>query len=119
MTEDMIAGAVLYAADLHHLAAFYATALGFHERHRDAEHVVLESRGFQLVLLQRDPSTLAPDGAALTRRSDVAIKPVFVVDSIAAAREAATGAGGVVTRGDTSGGSGTIACATASIRKET
>jgi predicted enzyme related to lactoylglutathione lyase len=96
MTDDVVAGPLLYVADLDRLAAFYATVLGFLERGRDADHVVLESRGFQLVLLQRDPSTIAASRGTLGRRSEVAIKPVFVVPSIEAAREAASAAGGVV-----------------------
>jgi len=58
VSVESIAGAVLYAKDMHRVAAFYAEVLGLHPVNRDEEHVVLESRGFQLVVL-RIPSRIA------------------------------------------------------------
>lgn len=99
MTDEITAGAVIYAADLDCLAAFYVTALGFHERGRDSDHVVLEANGFQLVLLKRDVVTVTAADAESTprpRRSECAIKPVFMVTRIADARAASATVGGVI-----------------------
>jgi predicted enzyme related to lactoylglutathione lyase len=97
MTNEITAGAVMYVADLGALAAFYAAALGFSERMRDADHVVLEANAFQLVLLKRDaPTVAAADAGGAPRRSDSAIKPVFIVTSIGDARAAATTVGGLI-----------------------
>ncbi|MEP7384299.1 MAG: hypothetical protein ABI910_21660 [Gemmatimonadota bacterium] len=99
MTNEITAGAVIYVADLGALTAFYAAALGFSERMRDADHVVLETNAFQLVLLKRDSPTVAAvdaGGSPWPRRSDGAIKPVFIVASIGDARAAATDVGGLI-----------------------
>lgn len=99
MINEITAGAVIYVADLGVIAAFYAAALGFSERMRDADHVVLESNAFQLVLLKRDSPTVATAGAGGSpwpRRSDSAVKPVFIVTSIGDARAAASNVGGLI-----------------------
>lgn len=108
MTADSIAGGmVVYAADIHRLAAFYSAALGLDERARDAEHVRLVGHAFEVVLLARGESGAGSAGSAGSstgvadaspgaRRGNVAIKPVFLVPSIAAAREVAVSVGGLV-----------------------
>jgi catechol 2,3-dioxygenase-like lactoylglutathione lyase family enzyme len=99
MTADIIAGAVIYAADLDRLAAFYTAVLGFQPRTRDPEHVVLESNSIQLVFLHGDTVSADPSTAGATplpRRSAAAIKPVFLVPSIAKARAGAEEFGGLV-----------------------
>ena len=92
------AGAVIYAKDMDRVAAFYSSVLGLQTAGADDEHVLLESPGFQLVVLRiRDRLasnihvTVPP-----TRRADAAIKLVFFVPSIAAVRTAAAERGGVL-----------------------
>jgi predicted enzyme related to lactoylglutathione lyase len=91
-------GAVIYAKDVDRVAAFYSTVIGLQMAGRDDEHVVLESPGFQLVVL-RIPSEI---GSTITiavppvRRATAAIKPVFFVPSIARVRVSAAACGGVM-----------------------
>ena len=97
--DEIAAGAVIYTSDLDRAAAFYVAAVGFRERERKDTYVVLEANRFQLVLLQREGSAAGvPDPMAVPgeRRSEAAIKPAFVVPSIAAARAAASATGGVI-----------------------
>src|SRR5450432_3998510 len=53
-------GAVLYAKDVDRVVAFYSAVLGWRPAARNGDHVVLESPGFQLVVLQ------VPDDIAST-----------------------------------------------------
>ena len=98
MAEGLQSGLVLYAADLDRVAAFYATALGLRTAGRDDDHVVLESQGFQLVVLQipRDIASTITIAAPPVRRAIAAIKPVFFVSSIARVRELSAACGGVM-----------------------
>jgi predicted enzyme related to lactoylglutathione lyase len=90
------AGAVLYAKDMRRVARFYAGLTGLTVVRTDDDHVLLESGSFQLVVLSI-PKNLA---ASITiedpprRRTDTAVKLVFVVPDLAAARAAAAGLGG-------------------------
>lgn len=105
MSDNIASGAVIYTADCDRLAAFYITVIGFRECERKPDYVVLEDVAVQLVLLRTDDAThaAAAEAAALARpadadpsprRSEAAIKPVFRVASIEAARAAATSVGG-------------------------
>ena len=100
-----MSGAVIYTANCDRLAAFYVAVIGFRECERKPDYVVLENATVQLVLLRADDAAhaasasaaaVAPpaDAGQASRRSDAAIKPVFRVASIEAARAAATSAGG-------------------------
>ncbi len=94
----MRTGAVLYAKHLEQVAAFYAAVLGLPETARDAEHVRLEAGGFQLVVL-RVPAHIAASieiASPPLAREDCAVKLVFEVASLAAAREAAAAHGGML-----------------------
>jgi catechol 2,3-dioxygenase-like lactoylglutathione lyase family enzyme len=89
---------VLYAKDLDRVVPFYASVLGLQAVARDEEHVRLEARAFQLVVLR-----MAPDIAATiritvppARRANAAIKLMFVVPSIAAVRHLAAAQGGML-----------------------
>jgi catechol 2,3-dioxygenase-like lactoylglutathione lyase family enzyme len=91
-------GAVLFAKNLDRVADFYSVVLGLTEANRDAEHIVLESPGFQLVV-----HTIPGDSAATVevavppmRRTAAAFKPVFFVPSIASVRVVAEAHGGVM-----------------------
>jgi len=91
------AGAVLYARDVARVAAFYVRALGLAVAHEEPAHVVLESPAFQLVVLAIAANTA--DAAPATppaRRTGAAVKLVFFVPSIDAARAAALEAGGAL-----------------------
>ena len=66
MSYESRAGAVLYAKDVDRVAGFYAAVLGLETAGRDEEHVLLESRAFQLVVLR------APGASAI----QVAVPPV-------------------------------------------
>ncbi len=97
MSGDSRVGAVLYAQDLDRVAAFYSAVLGLETAGRDDEHVVLESPGFQLVVLRsRGQASTAPIAVPPVRRADAAFKPVFFVPSIAQVRASAETLGGVL-----------------------
>lgn len=103
MRSSATSGAVIYTADCSRLAAFYVTAIGFRECERKPDYVVLDSGSLQLVLLRTDDAVRPAAAGAppmraepAPRRSDAAIKPVFHVASIAAARAAAPGTGGCI-----------------------
>ena len=91
-------GAVLFAIDLPRLAAFYAGVVELSVVHADADIVVLESPGQQLVLhgippaIARTIEVTSPPRL----RVDTAVKLIFPVTSIAEARAAAAGLGGSV-----------------------
>jgi predicted enzyme related to lactoylglutathione lyase len=92
------AGAVLYASDMDRVADFYSEVLGLEAADRDAKHVLLESKSFQLVVL-RSPSHIASTmeiAVPPVRRANAAVKLVFFVPSIAEVRASAASRGGVV-----------------------
>jgi hypothetical protein len=72
--------------------------LGLREAHRDDDHILLESPGFQLVV-HRIPAHAA---AALqpaeppTRRANAALKPVFFVQSLPSIRTIVSAHGGAM-----------------------
>lgn len=96
MNTSHDAGVVIYAKDLARVGRFYEQVAGLRVTHAEDDHVVLESGAFQLVLVAV-PERLAAS-IELTdpprRREDTAIKPVFVVTNLAAARETAPALGG-------------------------
>jgi catechol 2,3-dioxygenase-like lactoylglutathione lyase family enzyme len=98
MPSGSKSGAVLYVKDIRRMAAFYSAVLGFQKSGGDDNHVVLESPGFQLVILgiPRDVASAIEITTPPTRRAKAAIKPVFFVESIAAVRLAADAHGGVL-----------------------
>lgn len=99
MSCSITAGAVIYATDLDRLAEFYAGALQFQIVMRDSQHVVLTANSFELVLLKRESAANPVESDSTIprpRRSEAAVKPVFVIDSIASARVAAPPLGGIV-----------------------
>ncbi len=85
-------GAVIFAADPEQLAAFYAATTGLPVEHSDKDHVVLASAWFELVI-HKMHGGLREQGPPTPRR-DTAIKPFFVVASLAAVREKAAALGG-------------------------
>jgi catechol 2,3-dioxygenase-like lactoylglutathione lyase family enzyme len=95
-------GAVLFAKRLDHVAAFYANVLGLREAHRDAEHILLESPGFQLVVhrIPGDAAATIDVAAPSVRRASAAFKPVFFVQSLAKVRAIANAHGGAMEASD-------------------
>jgi hypothetical protein len=88
-------GAVIYAADAARLSAFYARLNGFAVVQANDEYVVLRAPAFELVILATAESRAAGD-AGHTPRTKMAIKPVFYVPDLAAARIVARELGGAV-----------------------
>ena len=96
MTDQPKAGAVVYAKDLARVSAFYADVLRFELAHSEADHIVLESPAFQLVIVAI-PVHIAESidvAEPPVPRTDTPIKLVFPVPSIEAARAAAASRGG-------------------------
>jgi len=92
------AGAVVYATNLERLRGFYARVAGLTMIRREADFAQLRAGGFELVLHQI-PAHIAASlylADPPQRREDSAIKLVFAVPSIAAARADATALGGIV-----------------------
>ena len=96
--ETANVSAVLFVKDLKAVAAFYAQALGLNCTHSDAEHAVLNCRGFHLIVHQI-PRHIA-DGIVIQqpplRREEGAIRLTFPVESVAATRRLARSLGGEV-----------------------
>jgi catechol 2,3-dioxygenase-like lactoylglutathione lyase family enzyme len=95
-------GQVLYAKNLERVVAFYSAVLGFQIGDRDESHVVLESPGFQLVVL-KIPEEIASSITITdppTRRANAAVKPVFFVPSISAVRAGVEALGGMLNSTD-------------------
>jgi predicted enzyme related to lactoylglutathione lyase len=92
------AGAVIYAKSVLAVSSFYAEVADLQVTHSEQDYVVLESAGFQLVVLatpaQRATSihiTSPPE-----RRENTPIKLVFYVASVADARQMAKSLGGML-----------------------
>lgn len=93
---DSKPGAVLYAKDVSKVSRFYAEVAALTIIHSEADHVILESAWFQLVVVAV-PAKLAAAIQIATppvRREATPIKLVLPVSSIAAVRLAAAHAGG-------------------------
>lgn len=91
-------GATVYAKDLPRVALFYEKACNLQPVQRATDFVVLERDGLQIVVVEI-PEHIARTFEIPTpapRREDTALKLVFVVDSIARARESAQTLGGTV-----------------------
>lgn len=79
--------AVIFAADHAHLGRFYAALTNLEQTHADADHTVLESLQFQLVLhaLRGEPNP-ATDGPPQARE-DTYLKLCFPVTDLAVVRK--------------------------------
>lgn len=97
-SSGLSAGAVVYAKDLAGVAAFYASVAGLVVVANEPDFVVLTGTHQELVVVQI-PDHIAESIEVETppvRRADTAVKLFFPVASLAAARAAAVGLGGVV-----------------------
>lgn len=92
----MKSGAVIFAADVDRVARFYEVLLQMSPVHVEPGLRVIASDRTELVIHQVPPSVLAPTpaGELPVPREDTAIKPFFVVRSLATARETAPLLGG-------------------------
>jgi predicted enzyme related to lactoylglutathione lyase len=98
MTVSLRAGAVVYAKDLATVAAFYQRVAGLRIESSDDGFVMLGAAHLQLGIVQTpDEIARAIDIAVpAQRREDTAVKLLIPVADIAAARDVALEAGGVV-----------------------
>lgn len=92
------AAAVIYAKDVARISAFYASVAGLAIMHAEAGYASLESASLQLFIV-----AMNPDVAARVRieeppvpRENTALKFIFPVASIGAARQLAAEAGGML-----------------------
>jgi len=96
------AGAVVYAKDIARVSAFYAGVAGLRIAHSEDDHIVLESKGLQLVVVaipERIASSIEIETPPV-RREDTPIKLVLPVPSISAVRVAAPKYGGELNAGE-------------------
>jgi predicted enzyme related to lactoylglutathione lyase len=90
--------ATLFVKDLRRVSAFYGQALGMTQSHGDEHHVILNCRGFNLIVHQI-PQHIAAGIASEQpphRRAEGSVRLNFPVTSIAEARRLARGLGGDV-----------------------
>lgn len=92
----MNGGAVIFAADVDRVARFYEVLLLMSPVHVEPGLRVIASDRTELVVHGVPPQVLdaVPPGDGPAAREDVAIKPFFVVPSLAEAREMAPSLGG-------------------------
>jgi catechol 2,3-dioxygenase-like lactoylglutathione lyase family enzyme len=78
-------GLVMYVADLERMSRFYSDGLGLVDDGGDGDHRVLRDEAFELVLVatREARSRLVTPVAA---RTITALKPVFAIDDLEAAR---------------------------------
>jgi predicted enzyme related to lactoylglutathione lyase len=96
VSQPITAGAVVFAKDVARVARFYEEVAGLARMHEVADHVVLESEGYELVVVAI-PAEIAARIVITTppeRRESTAVKLVFWVEDIDTARAAARAAGG-------------------------
>lgn len=97
-TSRLTGGATVYAKDLQKVARFYESTFALQRILHEDDFVALEREGHEIVVVR------IPDHIARTfeiasppaRREDSAVKLVFVVESIEAARASAMETGGVI-----------------------
>ncbi len=96
MANPFTAGAIVYAKDIRRLAQFYAAVADLEIVHEVADHAVLESETYELVVVAIPAAIAARIVIAVppVRRENTALKLSFLVDSLADARVAAKEAGG-------------------------
>jgi predicted enzyme related to lactoylglutathione lyase len=91
-------GAVLFVKELKKVADFYENVAQLHRKHTAQDHVVLESGDYELVV-HALPDEIAASvfiESPVVVREDCALKLVFFIDSISAAREMSARLGGLM-----------------------
>lgn len=97
-TPSPSAGVVLFAKDIKRVAKFYEILLDLNVVHAAADHIVLESSSAALVI-HGIPAKIAAGISIKTPpqvREETAIKPFFMIPSLAAARGIAESLGGKI-----------------------
>ena len=96
MANPFTAGAIVHAKDIARVARFYAEVADLEVVHEVADHIVLESETFELVVVAIPAATAARIVISTppARRENTAFKLTFAVASLAEARAAAQAAGG-------------------------
>ena len=89
---------VIFAKDVHRVAAFYAAVLDANIGEGDEDYVVIDADGIELIVHRVSLAAAARIEIARppALRANAAIKPVFPVTSLARARTAAAANGGGV-----------------------
>ena len=85
---------VIYSLNLEPLARFYERVLGLAVLERDEAFTVLGNDSVELALVRPSDVGRPPISSPPDLRADTPLKPSFVVDDLARAREAAIRAGG-------------------------
>lgn len=96
MSQLFGAGAVVYAKDVERVSRFYAEVASLRVAQEEPGYTVLESQGFQLVVVAI-PARIAQQieiASPPVRREDSAIKLCFSVPSLAQARSRVSALGG-------------------------
>lgn len=93
-----IPSVVVFVANVEAVAAFYESLAAMKRLAGDADHVVLEISGFQLVVhrLRGEPEPVRSRSGLAEPREDSYVKLCLPVESIAAARVRAARAGGAI-----------------------
>jgi len=97
-THATPAAAVIYAKDVSRLSAFYEGVAGLAIMHAEAGYASLESASLQLFIVAMNPDIASRVQIARppVPRENTALKFIFPVVDIAAARQLATEAGGML-----------------------
>jgi len=80
----MTAGLVIYCVDIARLSAFYQQLLSLELIEQESDYALLQSEGFELVLLATQVSKALSD-EPITPREQVALKPVLFIEAELAA----------------------------------
>jgi predicted enzyme related to lactoylglutathione lyase len=96
VSNPFTAGAIVYAKDVARLAGFYAAVADLEIVHEVADHSVLESETYELVIvaIPADIAVRIDVATPPLRRENTAFKLSFAVQRLADARAAARAAGG-------------------------
>jgi hypothetical protein len=96
MSPRPLPSVVLFVADVERVAAFYQGVAAMQRVAAGAEHELLESPGFQLVIhrLRGEPEPTRDENGSPLVREDAYSKLCLPVDAIAAARSRALSLGG-------------------------
>jgi predicted enzyme related to lactoylglutathione lyase len=98
MPDQALAAAVIYAKDVARVGAFYARVAGLALTHTEADHASLESPALQLFIVAMNSAVAAKVEIAQPPvvRENTALKFIFPVASLAAARAFAAEGGGAL-----------------------
>lgn len=98
MNANPLPSVVLFVAEVDRVASFYTAVASMQLVHRDGDHAVLETEGFQLVVhrLRGEPEPTHDAHGRVRVREDAYFKLCLPVRSISAARSQAEPLGGFI-----------------------